>query len=54
MQEDGMVLYHVAPYTAADERFIRPAHPYVFRVNEEYHQLFIDHYYDGEDYISDE
>ena len=37
-----------------DERIIRPADPYVFRVRDEYHQLFIDHYYDGEDYTSPE
>ena len=37
-----------------DERIIRPADPYVFRVRDEYHQLFIDHYYDGEDSTSAE
>ena len=34
------------------DRIIRVNDPYVFRVRDEYHQLFIGHYYDGEDYTS--
>ena len=54
MQKDGTILYTEPPHTVDDERIIRPADPYVFRVRDEYHQLFIDHYYDGEDYTSPE
>ena len=54
MQMDGTILYTEPPHTVDDERIIRPADPYVFRVRDEYHQLFIDHYYDGEDYTSPE
>ena len=36
------------------DRIIRVNDPYVFRVRDEYHQLFIGHYYDGEDYTSDD
>ena len=54
MQMDGTILYTEPPHTVDDERIIRPADPYVFRVRDEYHQLFIDHYYDGEDYTSAE
>ena len=54
MQMDGTILYTEPPHTVDDERIIRPADPYVFRVRDEYHQLFIDHYYDGEDYTGAE
>ena len=53
-KKDGTILYTEPPHTVDDERIIRPADPYVFRVRDEYHQLFIDHYYDGEDYTSAE
>ena len=54
MQMDGTILYTEPPHTVDDERIIRPADPYVFRVRDEYHHLFIDHSYDGEDYTSAE
>ena len=34
-----------------DKRIIRPANPSVFRVSDTYHQLYIDYFYDSEDYI---
>ena len=47
--------YYATRITEGDgERIIRPANPYVFRVRDEYHQLYINHYYDGEDYTSDD
>ena len=54
MHTDGTIHYFEPPHTVDDERIIRLADPYVFRVRDEYHQLFIDHYYDGEDYTSAE
>ena len=36
------------------EHIIRPANPYVLRVSDGYHELFIKHYYDGADYVSDD
>ena len=54
MHTDGTIHYYEAPYTEDDERIIKPANPYIFRVRDEYHQLFINHYYDGEDYTSEE
>ena len=54
MHTDGTIHYFEPPHTVDDERIIRLADPYVFRVRDEYHQLFIDHYYDGEDYASAE
>ena len=50
MYEDGAVHYHPL---SGDEQIIRPANPYVFRVSDGYHELFINHYYDGADYVSD-
>ena len=35
------------------ERIIRPADPYVFRVSDGYHELFIKHYYCA-DYVSED
>ena len=37
-----------------DERIITLDDPYIFWLSEEYHELFIDHYYDDEDYTSAE
>ena len=54
MHTDGTINYFEAPYASKDERIVRIDDPYVFRVRDEYHQLFIDHYYDGEDYTSPE
>ena len=50
MYEDGTVHYHPV---SGDEQIFRPANPYVFRVSDGYHELFINHYYDGADYVSD-
>jgi len=50
MYEDGTVHYHAV---SGDEQIIRPPNPYVFRVSDGYHELFINHYYDGADYVSD-
>ena len=36
------------------EHIIRPANPYVLRVSDGYHELFIKHYYDGADDVSDD
>ena len=55
MHTDGTIYYYKSPHVVpGGERFIRLVDPYVFRVRDEYHQLFIDHYYDGEDYTSAE
>ena len=56
MQENGTIHYFEAPYgdERLAERMISIGDPYVFRVSDEYHQLFIDHYYDGDDYTSAE
>ena len=55
MYTDGTIHYYELTHTVPDdERNIRPSDPYVFRVRDEYHQLFIDHYYDGEDCTSAE
>ena len=51
MYEDGTVHYHPV---SGDEQIIRPANPYVFRVSDGYHELFINHYYDGADYVSED
>ena len=51
MYENGTVHYHPV---SGGEHIIRPANPYVFRVSDGYHDLFIDHYYDGADYVSDD
>ena len=51
MYEDGTVHYYPV---SGGERMIRPANPYVFRVSDGYHELFIDRYYDGADYVSDD
>ena len=50
MYEDGTVHYHAV---SGGEHIIRPPNPYVFRVSDGYHELFINHYYDGADYVSD-
>ena len=34
-----------------DERIITLADPYVFRVSDTYHQLYIDYFYNSEDYV---
>ena len=63
MHEDGAIHYYgdsTVQYTdengithiEAEELIIRHSSPYVFRVSDEYHQLYIDHYYDGGDYTS--
>ena len=56
MNMDGTIHYfeHDSSYAMDDERVIRLDDPYVFRVRDEYHQLFIDHYFDGADYTSSE
>ena len=55
MYKDGTVYYHVHAITEdSGERIIRPADPYVFRVSDGHHELFIKHYYDGADYVSDD
>ena len=51
MYQDGIVNFHVAPYSVDDKRIIRPANPSVFRVSDTYHQLYIDYFYDSEDYL---
>ena len=51
MYVDGAVHYHPL---SGDEQIIRPANPYVFRVSDGYHELFINHYYDGADYVSED
>jgi hypothetical protein len=55
MYMDGTIHYfeHDGSYTMDDERIIRLDDPYVFRVRDEYHQLFIDHYFDGADCTSE-
>ena len=63
MHEDGTIHYYADEWIEyyddngmknieQSERIIRVNDPYVFRVRDEYHQLFIEHYYDGEDYTS--
>lgn len=64
MHKDGTIHYyddenrieyqdeHGMIHSVPGERIIRPNDPYVFRVRDEYHQLFIDRYYNGEDYAS--
>ena len=58
MYEDGTIHYDEPPYTVEDERIITsedlPDDLQVFRVRDEYHQLFIGHYYDGYDDTSAE
>ena len=55
MQENGIITYcEVMKDETCRSRTIKPANPYVFRVRDEYHQLYINHYYDGEDYTSDD
>ena len=55
MQENGIISYcEVMKDYSCESRTIKPANPYVFRVRDEYHQLYINHYYDGEDYTSDD
>ena len=58
MYEDGTIHYDEPPYTVEDERIITsedlPDDLHVFRVRDEYHQLFIGHYYDGYDDTSAE
>ena len=54
MHTDGTINYFETPCTENDDSIIRPADPSVFRVHDEHHQLFIDHYYDGEDFTSAE
>ena len=45
LYDDGTIHYWVSPYTTADQRTIRAsaADPYIFRVRDEYHQLYIDY-----------
>ena len=45
---DGTIHFDVAPYTVNDERIIRLPDPYVFRVSDTYHQLYIDYFYNSE------
>ena len=52
MCTDGTV--HYQGIAEGNEFTITPADPYVFRVTDGYHELFINHYYDGADYVSDE
>ena len=52
MYKDGTV--HYQGITEGNEFIITPADPYVFRVSDEYHELFINHYYDGADYVSED
>ena len=57
MGECGFCRYyfdHDSSYAMDEERIIRLDDPYVFRVSDEYHQLFIGHYYDGYDDTSGE
>ena len=55
MYKDGILHYYVTHIIDGDaERIIRPADPYVFRLSDGYHELFIKHYYDGADYVSDD
>jgi hypothetical protein len=56
MYRDGTIHYfeHDSSYTMDEERIIRLDDPYVFRVRDDYHQLFIDHYFDGADVTSSE
>ena len=55
MQENGIISYcEVMKDYSCESRTIKPANPYVFRVRDEYHQLYINHYYDGEDSTSDD
>ena len=37
-----------------DERITKSADPYVFRISEGHHELFIKHYYDGADYVPED
>ena len=50
MYPDGTAHFDVAPYTVNDERIIRLADPDVVRVSDTYHQLYIDYFYNSEDY----
>ena len=34
-----------------DKRIIIPANPSVFRVSDTYHQLYVDYFYNSEDYV---
>ena len=52
MYKDGTV--HYQGIKEGNEFIITPADPYVFRVSDEYHELFINHYYDGADYVSED
>ena len=52
MYKDGTV--HYQGIREGNEFIITPADPYVFRVSDEYHELFINHYYDGADYVSED
>ena len=52
MYKDGTV--HYQGITEGNEFIITPADPYVFRVSDGYHELFINHYYDGADYVSED
>ena len=48
---DGTMHFDVALYTVNDERIIRLADPDVVRVSDTYHQLYIDYFYNSEDYV---
>ena len=48
MYLDGTVHFYVAAWMVDDEQIIRPADPYVFRVCDTYHQLYIDNFYDSD------
>ena len=48
---DGTVHFDVVPNMVNDERIIRLADPDVFRVSDTYHQLYIDYFYNNEDYV---
>ena len=52
MCTDGSV--HYQGITEGNEFTITPADPYVFCVSDGYHELFIKHYYDGADYVSED
>ena len=45
LYDDGTIHYYVSPYTTGCERIIRAraTDPYIFRVRDEYHQLYIDY-----------
>ena len=48
---DGTVHFDVVPNMVNDERIIRLADPDVVRVSDTYHQLYIDYFYNSEDYV---